>query len=434
MIAVQTLTLQGSYAGLFSPRKRVGHVQVVGLHVLVPPKSTNGKSHSIMPLTDSSSKNSIGIDEIQANGVVLEFMSSQRGKEPFKLEVQRLTLDHVGEGGSISFHAALPSTEPPGEIRSSGQFGPWNSEDPGCTQVSGSYDFDQGNLSVFGGVAGTFSSRGKFSGTLANIKAEGAVDIPNFGVSSGAHAVHLVTEFHAAVDAENGDTEITSVQSHFERTSISSKGTVIGHPGQHGKTAALAMTVKNGRIEDLLGLFAEGKRPSMTGSVSLTARVEVPPGQPGFLRKLRLEGDFGVGGGSFANALVQMPINRLSESARGENKKQEESDPETVVSNLKGHISVKDGIAELSSVSFSTPGTLAEMRGTYNLLNKSINLLGVLHTNGKLADTTSGFKSVVLKAIGPFLKTKSVTIVPFTITGTSTKPAFALDFDGKRKL
>jgi hypothetical protein len=129
-----------------------------------------------------------------------------------------------------------------------------------------------------------------------------------------------------------------------------------------------------------------------------------------------------------------LPVNRLSESARGETKKQEESDPETVVSNLKGHISVKDGMAELSGVSFSTPGTLAEMRGTYNLLNKNINLLGVLHTNGKLADTTSGFKAVVLKAIVPFLKKKSVTTVPFTITGTSAHPAFALDFDGKRKL
>jgi hypothetical protein len=290
------------------------------------------------------------------------------------------------------------------------------------------------NLSVYGGIAGTLSSRGKFSGTLDNIEAQGGVDIPNFSLSSSAHAVHLSTDFQAAVDAKNGDTNLASVQSHFERTSIFSKGAVTGHPGQHGKTAVLEMTVKSGRIEDLLRLFTEEQRPSMTGSLSLTARVEVPPGPPGFLSKLHLEGDFGVGGGRFTNALVQTPVNRLSESARGETKKQEESDPETVVSNLKGHISVKDGVAELSGVSFSTPGTLAEMRGTYNLLNKNINLLGVLHTNGKLADTTSGFKAVVLKAIVPFLKKKSVTTVPFTITGTSAHPAFALDFDGKRKL
>jgi hypothetical protein len=434
LITVQTLTLQGSYAGLFSVQKRVGHVQVAGLHVFVPPKSTNGKSHSVMPLTDSPSTKSVGIDEIKADGVVLEFMSSQHGKEPFRLEVQKLTLKHVGEGGPISFQAGVLSTEPPGEIRSSGQFGPWNSEEPGSTPVSGSYNFDDANLGVYGGVSGTLSSQGKFNGTLDNIEATGKVEIPNFRVASGTQVVHLSTQFQAAVDAKNGDTDLENIQSYFDRTSILSKGTVTGHPGQHGKTALLEMTVINGRIEDLLRLFTEEKRPSMTGSLSLHARVEVPPGPPGFLRKLHLEGDFGVAGGRFTNALVQVPVNRLSESARGETKKQQANDPETVVSNLKGHVSVKDGIAQLSGVTFSTSGTSAEMRGTYNLVNRTIDLLGVLHTNGKLSDTTSGFKAVVLKAIVPFLKKKSVTTVPFTITGTSTHPAFALDFDGKRKL
>src|SRR5216684_5961018 len=98
------------------------------------------------------------------------------------------------------------------------------------------------------------------------------------------------------------------------------------------------------------------------------------------------------------NAEVQVPLNRLSQSARGENKKQEAEDPETVLSNLKGHVSVKNGIATLSNVSFSAPGTLAQIRGTYNLLDKTVNLQGVLRTNGKLSDTTSGFKALVLKA------------------------------------
>ena len=82
-----------------------------------------------------------------------------------------------------------------------------------------------------------------------------------------------------------------------------------------------------------------------------------------------------------------MPLNRLSESALGENKKQEAEDPETVLSNLKGHVSVKNGIATLSNVSFSAPGTLAEIRGTYNLLDKTVNLQGVLRLNGKSSDT-----------------------------------------------
>jgi hypothetical protein len=276
------------------------------------------------------------------------------------------------------------------------------------------------------------SSRGKFSGTLAHIESEGGADVPNFHVSPSSHAVHVSTEFHAAVDATNGDTHLHNVQSRFERTTVLSSGDVTGQPGQQGKTVALEMTVKDGRIDDLLRLIAEENKPSMTGSVSLHARIKVPPGPPGFLRKLDLEGDFGVARERFTNAAVEVPINRLTQSARGENKKQEAEDPETVLSNLKGHVSVKNGMATLSNVSFSAPGTLAQIRGTYNLLDKTMNLQGLLHTNGKLSDTTSGFKALVLKAVGPFLKKKTVTVVPFTITGTSTQPLFTLDFDGKR--
>jgi hypothetical protein len=85
-------------------------------------------------------------------------------------------------------------------------------------------------------------------------------------------------------------------------------------------------------------------------------------------------------------------------------------------------------------VSFTEPGTLAEIEGTYNLLDSGVKLRGVLHTSGKLADTTAGFKSFVLKALNPFIKKKNVTVVPFEINGTSSNPVFSLDLDGKRTL
>lgn len=434
LITVRTLIVQASYFGMFGLHKRVGQVQVIGLHVLVPPKSPNGQSNGVMPLTDSSSNDTLAIGEIRADGAVLEFMSRQRDQEPFKLEVHQLILDHVGENGPILYRATLLNTEPPGEIRSTGEFGPWNSEAPGSTPVSGSYTFDNANLGVFEGIAGTLSSRGKFKGTIEHIESEGEADVPNFHVSGSSHIVHLSTEFRAVVDGTNGDTYLQDVRSHFQRTMLLSSGGVTGQPGQQGKTVALEMTVKEGRIDDLLSLITEDKNPSMTGSVTLHAKVKVPPGPLGFLKKLVLEGDFGVGNERFTNAVVQAPLNRLTESARGENKKQEAEDPETVLSNFKGHISVKNGTATLSNVSFSAPGTLAQIRGTYNLLDKTVNLQGVLHTNGKLSDTTSGFKALVLKAVGPFLKKKTVTIVPFTVTGTSIQPSFALDFDAKRTL
>ena len=161
--------------------------------------------------------------------------------------------------------------------------------------------------------------------------------------------------------------------------------------------------------------------------------MQVPPGPPGFLRKLDLAGSCGIGSGRFTNPKVQQPVNALTESANGENKKQQAEDPETVLSQLSGQVSVKDGVATLSNVSFTAPGTRAQIQGTYNLVDRKVDLRGTLYTSGKLDDTTSGFKAAVLKVVGPLLKQKSVTVVPFAIAGTSSHPTFALDFTAKRR-
>jgi hypothetical protein len=145
-----------------------------------------------------------------------------------------------------------------------------------------------------------------------------------------------------------------------------------------------------------------------------------------------LDGDFGIGSGRFTDAAVQEPVNRLAESAHGESKKQEKQDASVALSNLKGHVSTNKGMAQLSKISFSEPGSFAELGGAYNLVDKKLDLHGVLHTSGKLGDTKSGFTSLVLKTISPLMKKKSVTIVPFSITGTSNDPSFALDLTAKR--
>jgi AsmA-like C-terminal region len=431
LITVQTLTLRAGYSGLLRIDKRVNDVQVAGLHVLVPPKSADGTRH-VFPLTNSTSGKTLTIGEITTDGAVLEFIDKEPGQDRFILKIDQLTLDHVGESDPVTFHAKFKNTEPPGEIGSDGRFGPWNDDDPASTALSDSYTYEHVKLGVFEGIAGTLSSQGKFSGTLGHIDAEGDFDVPDFKVSGSGHAVHLASNFHAVIDGTNGDTYLTRVESHFGRTTVISQGDVKGHPGQHGKTVMLAMSVNQGRIEDLLRLFAGSARPAETGEVRLQTKVEVPPGPLGFLRRLRLDGEFGIGGGRFTDPKVQEPLNRLAQSARGESKKQQDADPATSLSNLKGHVSANGGVAKLSKVSFTEPGTLAEIEGTYNLIDHRVNLRGVLHTTGKLADTTTGFKSLVIKVLGPLFKKNSVTVVPFVITGTSSDPSFALDLAAKR--
>ena len=430
LATAQSLTIRAGYGGLLRIHKRVADVQVVGLHVLVPPKDPLASHHSF-PLTTSTTGKALTIGEITADGAVLEFMSGKDAEDRFTLKIKHLTLDNVEESAPVTYHVELTNTEPPGEIRSAGQLGPWSQDDPASTKLSGSYTYEHVRLGIFEGIAGTLSSRGKFSGTLGHIDAEGTVDIPDFKVVGG-HACHMVSDFHAVVDGTNGDTYLSRVESRFGKTTVISQGDVKGYPGQHGKTVVLTMTTSQGRIEDLLTLVTDSARPAETGNFGLQMKVELPPGPHGFLRRLRLNGDFGIGAGRFTNPKVQDPVNRLAESAGHETKHQQESDTDTVLSNLKGHVFADGGIAKLSRVSFTEPGTLAEIEGTFNLVDKNLNLRGLLRTSGKLSDTQSGFKSVVLKAVSPFLKKKSITVVPFIITGTSSNPSFALDLDGKR--
>jgi hypothetical protein len=433
LITVQTLIIRGSYNGLLRIHPRLDEVEVKGLHVLIPPPGPSGQPSSVMPLTTSTTGASITIGEIKTDGALLEFMPRQPGQEPFQLQIHRLTLDEVGEGGVIPYHAALLSPEPPGEIRSDGEIGPWNEDDPGSTPVTGSYTYEHANLGMFEGISGTLSSQGKFSGTIGHIDTNGETDVPNFRVSGSSHTVHLTSRFQAVVDGTNGDTYLQNVDAHFQRTTVTSKGSVAGQHGQHGKTVRLELAVKEGRIEDLLFLFTEENPPSMTGSINLRAKVQVPPGPPGFLRKLDFAGSCGIGSGHFTNPNVQKPVNALTQSAGGENEKQQAEDPETVLSQFMGQVSVKNGVATLSNISFSAPGTRAQIQGTYDLLDRKVDLHGILYTNGKLSDTTSGFKALVLKAVSPLLKQKSVTVVPFAITGTSSHPSFGLDFAAKRR-
>jgi hypothetical protein len=426
LITVQTLTVRASYSGLLRIHKLINDVQVVGLHVRVPPKDPNS-SHQVFPLTTSTSGKTLTIGEIATDDAVLEFMPKDAGGKPFILKIDRLKLDGVGESDPITFHALFKNTEPPGEVRSDGRFGPWNENDPASTPLSGSYSYGHANLGVFGGIAGTLSSQGKFSGNLGHIDAEGSVDVPDFKVASSGHVVGIASNFQAIVDGTNGDTTLTRVESHFGRTVVISQGDVKGRPGQTGKTAMLSMAVSQGRIEDLLRLFTHAAQPAEIGEIRLQTKVELPPGPEAFLRRLRLDGQFGISSERFTSPRVQEPVNRIAESTSGDNKHQEKADPETVLSNLKGSVSAVAGIAKLSNISFTEPGTLAEIDGTYNLIDKSLNLRGVLRTSGKIADTESGFKSAVLKVLTPLMKKKSITVVPFVIKGTASNPTFELD-------
>ena len=196
-------------------------------------------------------------------------------------------------------------------------------------------------------------------------------------MTSISHQVQLRTQFHAVVNGENGHAPAEPTVT-FWKTNVWSQGSVAGSAGQTGKTASIELAAKDGRIQDLLLLFARSERAPMSGIVSFHAKVSIPPGKRPFLKKVELQGDFGIDAGTFTNFDMQGRVNDLSDGALGgqdhHKTEKDEDGPATVLSDLKGHVVLRDGTARLSDLSFSVPGALARLHGTYNLITEQIDL------------------------------------------------------------
>ncbi|HKN18059.1 MAG TPA: AsmA-like C-terminal region-containing protein [Candidatus Sulfotelmatobacter sp.] len=420
LITIEKLTILGSYPGLLA--QRVSRLTAEGLRISIPPFGTAEPFHT--------TPSKITVDEIVANGSAIEFALRDPAKQSLRFDIHEALLREVGWKGPLTYQVKVHNPEPPGEVTARGKFGVWNRNDPGETPISGNYNFDQADLSVYEGIAGKVSSTGKFSGKLAHIDISGVTDTPDFEVKSGGHPVRLTTEFSAYVDAIHGDTFLKRVQADFLKTRVVAQGSVAGSSSGTGKTALIDLSASNARIEDFLRLFVTADRPPMSGSVTLQSRLEIPPGDQDFLKKVKLQGGFGVAGGTFSDPSTQQGVDKLSAGARGE---KNQDDPETALTGLKGQVNLLAGTARLSDLSFGVPGAAARLHGTYNLINYKIDLRGQMRVDTEISKTTSGSKAVLLKMMNPFFKkTRKGEVVPVRISGTYAHPIFGLDFDDKR--
>ena len=427
IITVERLTIQGTIAGLFSSPKRLSAVRVVGMHMIVPPDTHEGGDNRVA-LNTGPGGESLAISQITADGAVLEFIREDRREKPYVLKIDRLGITNVGSGAPMLYRATLTNTEPPGVIRSEGKFGPWNPTDVGATRVSGAYSYDNIELSHFKSIFGVAHARGRFSGRLSQVETNGSVDVSGFRVDGSNHTVPLAATFEATVNGTNGDVLLTPAVARFRRTRIEVRGWIAGREGEKGKTASFDFSVPEGRVDDLLYLFTKDQ-PGMSGNVKVTGKFLWPPGPQKFLEKIRMDMVFGMNDSRFTSPNTQGSIDRISESAQGEKKKEQDEDLRTVLSQVRGNIQLRHGIAAISNGGFQVPGAGAAVHGTYNVLNQRVDLHGTLDTQGHLSDTTSGFKAQVLKAITPLFKKRGSTrIVPFEITGAYGTTRVGIDW------
>jgi hypothetical protein len=417
VMKIRQLTINGKWTGLI--QKHVAVIRADGVEATFPPIGT-GPGWT-PPDTD------VIVDKLIANGAELQFIRHNPKEKPLLFSIRKFTAHHLVSQEPIKFEVNLVNPQPPGDIEASGTFGPWNKKVVSETPVKGNYTFRNADLSSFGGIAGILTSDGVFDGNLDSIDIKGRTSTPDFSTTDTPHKLDLSSEFHAEVDATNGDVKLDRVQAKLVKTLILTKGSVESHKELDGKVASLNFNVRDGRIQDLLLMFVSDKQSPLNGTVSLRAQTLVPPGKAPFLKRVQMNGDFGIESARFTKDETQTSINKLSTAGQGQGNQTD--NPDRVLTDLEGHVVVKDGVATFTGLRFRVPGARARLNGTFDLITQKVDLRGMLYMDAKLPEATSGIKSFLLKAIDPFLKKNrhGGAKVPVSITGTYRNPSYHAD-------
>jgi hypothetical protein len=435
LIAIRGFSVDASMMGLW--RKHVAHVQLEGLEISVPPdhgdlndhskeSSDKGQADQAGGADDESLERTVVIDTLQTRDARLIIVPSKPNKAPKVWAIHTLEMHNVGANEAMPFQATLTNGVPPGEIATSGTFGPWERDDPGLTPLDGAFDFARADLSVFEGIAGMLSSKGSFSGTLERIMVDGETHTPDFTLRVSGHPFALHAKYRSLVDGTNGDTRLEKIDANFLGSHLLASGAVLdGPPSQHGRTVTLDVKLDKARIEDMLFMAVKDPKPLMTGGLQMTTKFLLPPGKTDVVDRLRLDGRFAIAKTRFTSIDVQARINELSHRARA---KDVDAPKDNVVANFQGRFKLADGVIALPDLSFAAPGAQVQLAGQFALKPETLAFTGQLLMDAKVSQTVGGIKGLLLKVVDPiFKKDGGGSAIPIKIGGTVKEPSFGLD-------
>jgi hypothetical protein len=424
----------GALAILRLPR-HVSTALIENMTVTIPPRGEKKAPNASDPGKTSNMLTSLVVDEVICKNTVLITLPrkpdpGKPAKEPLEWDIHDLDLRSASVDVPFHFHGILTNAKPKGEIDTSGEFGPWQVDDPGSSPVSGSYKFTDADLGPFPGIAGILSSTGKFTGKLAELEVDGETDTPDFSLDKIGKPVPLHTEYSATVDGTNGDTVLHPVRATLVRSLIIAEGSVINEPDHIGHRIVLDIGAPNARIQDILSLAMKSDKPILTGPARIKAKLLLPPGKEKVLDKMILDGQIGIDDARWSNPEVRKALESFSRRAEG---KPGDDDAGSAVSDLRGNFHVEKGIVNFSSLTFSIPGAVIDLAGTYQIIGGKIDLQGHLRLQAKLSQTVTGTKSFFLKALDPLLeKNGAGAVIPISISGTRESPTVGVSIFHKK--
>lgn len=418
---------------LFDQTRTVSLVSLEGMKINVPPKGdhTNAANPGAAVSTDQNQNAgapAVLIQHVLIQNAELVIWPKDPEKNPLRFDIHRLELDAQAKGAPMKYNAALTNAMPPGEIVSSGSFGPWAADEPGDTRLKGQYTFANADLGVFAGIAGILKSTGSFEGALNAIHARGQAVVPDFRLKMAGNAVPLSTHFEVLVDGTNGNTALKPVQAVLGTTQFTTSGAVIKHEGDRRRSIDLDVSMPSGNLRDLLRLATKGQ-PFMDGKILLETKIEIPPLTSKIREKLMLDGRFELLEGKFLRSTIQKQIDQLSRRGQGAPNNEQIDE---VVSYMGGEFRLENEVVAFRSLVFGVPGAHVQMAGNYALNTDAVDFHGNLRLQAKVSQTVSGWKRWALKPIDPlFSKRGAGTFLPIKVDGTSQHPQFGLDRKAK---
>ena len=429
LIGVDEFRFRISLTSLLRSPVHVGKVYIRGLELNVPPRQDRGQ----LPRLEAHGGGiRIVVDEFLAEKAMLVINTSRVDKLPLEFDIRGLVMKNIGADRPLQFQAILVNPKPVGDINSSGEFGPFNAENPRESPVRGEYKFRNADLGTLKGIGGILSSNGRYAGTLGEITVDGETDTPDFRLNISGRPVPLKTTFHAVVDGTSGDTYLQPVQATILGTSLTASGYVIRSAQPKGHRIKLEVTIPSGKIDDLLRLAVRTDPPVMTGTVHLRTQLDIVPGDPDLADRLHLDGNFQVNGAHFSNEHIQSRVDALSLRSQGKPKQATDAIPDNVVSRMGGSFTLRDSVLKLPGLLYEMPGTRVALAGTYSLDGNQFDFHGVARFDARLSQMVGGWKSILLKPVDPFFARNGAGAeVPVKITGTKSDPHFGLDLGHK---
>jgi hypothetical protein len=428
-IEIKAFEIHAGPLVLFREPRRIDAVRLNGVVVRVTPgPAADSDTKDDTEAPDAAWKSSPAIiSELTAEAARLEVASRNPAKPPRVYHIHRVVLKDASLEGPTRFDATLSIPTPPGDVQAHGRIERWIRRDPGRTRVDGEYVFKDADLGVFKGISGILSSTGQFAGPLERLEVRGRTETPAFALTSAGNPMALTTDFDAVVDGTSGDTILNRVHAVLGQSEIVTSGRVVRARDVKGRLIKLDVAVDRARLEDLLRLAVKGARPPMTGAVRVKALMELPPGEPDVIDRLRLAGSFQLASARFNDFDVQKAVATLSHRGRGINAKETPPPGDRVVTNMSGVFSLAGGTMRFSKLTFSVPGAEVRLSGTFHLRTEALNFEGLLVTSASLSEMTTGWKSLLARLGDLWFRRNGETVLPIRIRGQKDKPEFGID-------